>query len=63
MQFAEKLLTLNDVVQIVGFKKSTIYKFIAENKFPRPVKFGKSSRWKESEIYDWINKLTHQKNE
>ena len=53
----EKLLTINELINIVGFKKSTIYKFIKENKFPRPLKFGKSSRWAKSEINEWINNL------
>jgi len=53
----EQLLTIKEVVQIIGFKKSTIYKFIRENKFPQPLKFGKSSRWKKSEIELWIKNL------
>ncbi|WP_456488985.1 helix-turn-helix transcriptional regulator [Caminibacter pacificus] len=53
----EQLLTLKEVIQMVGFKKSTIYKFIKENKFPRPLKFGKSSRWAKSEIDSWIKNL------
>lgn len=53
----EQLLTIKEVVQITGFKKSTIYKFIRENKFPQPLKFGKSSRWIKSEINEWINNL------
>jgi len=53
----EQLLTLKEVTQIVGFKKSTIYKFVKEKKFPRPLKLGKSSRWKKSEIELWIKNL------
>jgi len=53
----EQLLTLKEVIQMVGFKKSTIYKFIKENKFPRPLKFGKSNRWAKSAIDSWIKNL------
>ena len=53
----EQLLTIKEVVKIVGFKKSTIYKFIKENKFPLPLKFGKSSRWAKSEIDEWMKNL------
>ncbi len=49
-----KLLTLRDVIEKTGFKKSTIYKFIKTRKFPKPVKFGTSSRWLEEEIDLWI---------
>ena len=55
---AEKLLTLTDVVKIVGFKKSTIYKFIKEGKFPKQIKIGKSSRWKLSDIQKWMKEVT-----
>jgi prophage regulatory protein len=53
----EKFLTINEVTKIVGFKKSTIYKFIKNNGFPRPVKIGKSSRWLLSDINKWINQF------
>ena len=49
-----KLLTLRDVIQKTGFKKSTIYKFIKTKKFPKPIKIGSSSRWIEEEIDTWI---------
>ena len=54
----EKFLTISEVVNIVGFKKSTIYKFINEKKFPKPIKIGKSSRWKLSDIQQWMNSVT-----
>jgi prophage regulatory protein len=54
----EKLLTIREVTEIVGFKKSTIYKFMNEGKFPKQVKIGKSSRWKMSEIKQWMEQIT-----
>ena len=53
----EKFLTIKEVVDLVGFKKSTIYKFIKEGKFPEPVKIGISSRWKLSSIQKWMETL------
>ena len=52
---SERLITIKEVTQIVGFKRSTIYKFIQQNKFPSPLKIGKSSRWKLTDIQKWIN--------
>lgn len=53
-----RLITLDDVVAIVGFKKSFIHKHIELHQFPKPKKFGVSrraaSRWLESEIHDWV---------
>jgi len=50
----EKLLRLSEVMEIVGFKKSTIYKYIRNGDFPKQIKIGKSSRWKHSDIQNWI---------
>jgi prophage regulatory protein len=58
MKFEEKFITLHDVVQIVGFKKSTIYKMIRKGFFPSPVKIGRSSRWKMSEIRQWMENVS-----
>jgi prophage regulatory protein len=49
-----KLLTIKQISEKTGFKKSTIYKFIKTKNFPHPRKFGKSSRWLEEEIEEWI---------
>jgi len=54
----EKLLTIKELENIVGFKKSTIYKFMNEGKFPKQIKIGKSSRWKMSEIKQWMEQIT-----
>jgi len=53
----ERFLTINEVVNIVGFKKSTIYKFIRNKTFPKPIKIGRSSRWKLSDINNWLNQF------
>lgn len=50
-----KLLTLKEVTKKTGFKKSTIYKFIKTKNFPSPIKFGRSSRWAEEKVDEWIN--------
>lgn len=38
----------------VGMHPSTIYAEIKAGRFPAPVKLGRSSRWVESEIDDYI---------
>ena len=57
MKFEERLLTLREVVDLVSFKRSTIYKFIREGIFPRPLKIGYSSRWKLSDIKKWMEQF------
>lgn len=54
-----RLLRLNEVEQIVGFKKSTIYSWINRGVFPRPVRPSRRSvRWKQDDIAKWIESLT-----
>ena len=51
----EKLLPLPEVESRSGFKSSFIYQLIKEGKFPAPVKIGNASRWRESEVQQWIH--------
>jgi len=50
-----KLLTIKEVIKIVGIKKSTLYKLIKEKKFPQQIKIGNLSRWRLSDIQEWID--------
>lgn len=38
----------------VGLHPATIYAEIKAGRFPKPVKFGRSSRWVEAEVEKWI---------
>jgi prophage regulatory protein len=43
----------------VGIRRSTIYKYVGEGKFPAPIKVGeKSVRWKLSEVLAWRVKVS-----
>jgi prophage regulatory protein len=56
-----KLIKLKAVMECTGLARSTVYKFIAEDRFPKPVKLGtRMVAWVESEIQDWIqHKIEH----
>ncbi|MCC4832824.1 AlpA family transcriptional regulator [Shewanella sp. 10N.7] len=50
-----KLLRLNSVFDCTGMARSTIYKYMADGSFPRPVSLGaRSVTWVESEVHEWI---------
>jgi prophage regulatory protein len=50
-----KLIKLKDVISTTGLGRSTIYKYIANNSFPKPVSLGaKSVAWVEGEMQEWI---------
>ncbi|MCW3479545.1 AlpA family transcriptional regulator [Neisseriaceae bacterium JH1-16] len=50
-----KILRLKQVIDVTGLARSTIYKFIAEERFPKPVPLGdRCVGWLESEVQGWI---------
>jgi prophage regulatory protein len=50
-----KLIRLPEVLERVALKKTAVYKLMAEEEFPRPVKLGSASAWVEAEIEEWIS--------
>ncbi len=51
---SERLLTLTQVQDQTGFRKSKLYELIAAKEFPEPIHFGRAVRWLESEVQLWI---------
>lgn len=50
-----KLIRLTQVMECTGLARSTVYKFIAEGDFPKPVKLGpRVAAWVEAEVFDWM---------
>jgi len=49
------ILRLPDVSIKTGLARSTIYKFISEGRFPRPIQLGpRAVGWLISELDDWV---------
>ena len=50
-----RLIRLPEVQHRVGLGRSTIYRWMAEGKFPKPVQLGGYAvAWAEDEVEDWI---------
>jgi prophage regulatory protein len=50
-----KILRLTQVMDCTGLGRSTVYKYIAEGLFPKPIQLGyRAVGWLESEVTDWI---------
>jgi len=57
-----KLIRIKEVMNRTGLARSTIYKYISEERFPQPTKLGpRTVAWVESEIENWINSLISQR--
>lgn len=59
----EKMLRLREVLAITNLSRSTLYRYIAQGRFPKPKKlnpaFGSkgAARWLSSDIEQWIGTL------
>ncbi|GIU32549.1 transcriptional regulator [Shewanella colwelliana] len=50
-----RLIKLKEVMDSTGLGRSTIYNYIADETFPKPVSLGaRAVAWVESEVQDWI---------
>jgi prophage regulatory protein len=50
-----RLIKLKEVMHNTALARSTIYKYIADGMFPKPVSLGdRAVAWVEEEIFDWI---------
>ena len=49
-----RLIRLPEVQALCGLARSTIYRDIRNDKFPKPVKLGRLSVWLEHEVQQWI---------
>lgn len=50
-----KMLRLKDVIEKTGLSRSSVYRYISEDRFPKPVHLGERTvAWVEREIEDWL---------
>jgi prophage regulatory protein len=57
-----KLIRIKVVMDRTGLARSTVYKYISEKKFPKPIKLGtRAVAWVESEIEAWIHGAIEQR--
>ncbi|WP_334018306.1 helix-turn-helix transcriptional regulator [Alteromonas sp. S015] len=51
-----RLIRLNEVLHSTGLSRSTVYKYVADNLFPKPVSLGdRAVGWVEQEVNDWLS--------
>lgn len=53
------LLTIAQVSELLSIKKQTLYAYVQQGIFPKPIKItGRCARWLPSEISEWVNNLS-----
>jgi len=53
----EKLLKIEEVLEILNLPKTSFYRYMKNGIMPKPLKIGRSARWKMSQISIAIEKL------
>ena len=52
----DKLLTCNEVEEILGLGRTTIYEMVGAGRMPAPLKIGKRAiRWDPVELREWLD--------
>ncbi len=52
----DKLVDMVFITEFTGLSDKWFYKLIQEGLFPKPIKLGRSSRWLQSEIEQWMQR-------
>ncbi|OPL22252.1 hypothetical protein B5S45_19720, partial [Morganella morganii] len=45
---------MKEITKLTGLTDKWFYKQIQEGQFPKPIKFGRSSRWQKSKVVAWL---------
>lgn len=51
----DHLLKIEQVLKILAISRATFYKCINDGILPKPIKLGTASRWRNSDIQNYIN--------
>ena len=56
-----RLIKIKEVIKMTSLSRATIYKYMADDSFPKPVSLGvKSVAWVEDEVENWVmDKIEH----
>ena len=50
-----RLIKIKEVIKMTSLSRATIYKYMADDSFPKPVSLGtKAVAWVEDEVENWI---------
>jgi predicted DNA-binding transcriptional regulator AlpA len=53
---SDKMVDMAFITEFTGCSDKWFYKLIQDGLFPKPIKLGRSSRWLNSEVEEWVQK-------
>ena len=57
------LVNVRDVGRMLGISGRTVWKLLKNGQFPEPVRIGRSTRWRVSDVEEHIRKLAEERPE
>lgn len=64
LEVVMRIIRLKEVIDSTGLARSTVYKYVSDGSFPKPVPLGdRSVGWVESEVHEWILARIEQRDE
>jgi excisionase family DNA binding protein len=56
IQEQQTLLKADEVATLLHVSERTLWRLLSAGKLPKPVRFGRSTRWKADEVAGWIER-------
>ncbi|MGE1621504.1 helix-turn-helix transcriptional regulator [Enterobacter hormaechei] len=56
----DQLIDMTFITSLLQMTDKWIYKLIKDGSFPKPIKLGRSSRWRKSEVESWLQERVDQ---
>ncbi|MFH3182412.1 MULTISPECIES: helix-turn-helix transcriptional regulator [Enterobacteriaceae] len=56
----DQLIDMAFITSLLKMTDKWIYKLIKDGSFPKPIKLGRSSRWRKSEVEFWLQERVDQ---
>jgi excisionase family DNA binding protein len=50
-----QLITVDELSKLLGMSKRTVWRLLSVGQVPRPVRIGRSTRWRLDEVRRWID--------
>jgi prophage regulatory protein len=50
------LLAAEEVAAMLGVSERTLWRLLSAGKVPKPVRFGRNTRWRVDEVKEWIDR-------
>jgi len=55
----DQFIDMQFITALTGLSDKWFYKLIQDGVFPKPIKFGRASRWLRSDLEEWLQTRIH----